>query len=591
MCGRDRRMVTASGVGNKLVPVANIRAKLVFDLLGLPGASRHPLLLAEVSDRLTAAQAKLRELDCELLILDSFQPGDAHHDSHVTGAAVDVTLIVDGQEAWLGTEFGGTGAMASPDWFHQHPPESHQQRLAHRNRELLREVMEDAGFVISDVSWSHFEYGTTLWAAKTGGVARHTAMAAPPELENAAVANRHVLPAMPTLETGVAQPFLTADARAASLAHREPGHYYARTSQPTIEGLERAVLTWMTPAAGCQLTACGLAATRIAVTAVLPAGGLLVYDRYIYYEAEQRLRILAADRRWRLVQVDFTQLNAVSAALDRSRTEPALLYCDSPRNWYLESLDITALGALARSAGARLCVDTTLQPCQDVFAHDADIAVCSLSKYPSAGLTMGGVVLCADPGVLSTIRAVAELHDSPLAPEAAFTIWQQLPSLPDRMTALSAKATNIAEFLCKQPAVRLVRLPDPAFAGGMVGGQLSFHLKDPGFGPAFESIVGHNALTYGWALRLACTFGSLMTTVEHFASNKRSRSGEVVRGNEDAMPHDIVRLGVGMESESAIVRDLGFVLSAAERWPEVSWSTASDHCQPQRRTSEVVAHR
>lgn len=66
---------------------------------------------------------------------------------------------------------------------------------------------------------------------------------------------------------------------------------------------------------------------------------------------------------------------------------------------------------------------------------------------------------------------------------------------------------------------------------------------------------------------MACTFGSSITTFEHFASNVWHRVG-VKREltNEASLPDDIVRLGIECESTVDIASELSFVLNSALKY-------------------------
>lgn len=76
---------------------------------------------------------------------------------HPTGGAVDIQILRDGQPLDFGT----------PIW--EFAPDSYTfspfiSREAWQNRQLLRQIMLEAGFAPYDGEWWHFSYGDKEWA-------------------------------------------------------------------------------------------------------------------------------------------------------------------------------------------------------------------------------------------------------------------------------------------------------------------------------------------------------------------------------------------------------------------------------------------
>lgn len=185
-----------------LVPVRGIRAKLLYDLQEVDGAMRHPFLTAPTVERLHAAQSFLREKHggrVELLLWDAYRTAatqraifNAYRDNlrrqnpgfsqleldaatrtfvsspegafpHGVGAAVDVTLLIDGQEAWMGTgfdEFSARGGLARQTYGYcgngQEAPcqqSGRQQSLPHLPRSPLTIHLGLITMVIGSPRW------------------------------------------------------------------------------------------------------------------------------------------------------------------------------------------------------------------------------------------------------------------------------------------------------------------------------------------------------------------------------------------------------------------------------------------------------
>lgn len=270
---------------------------------------------------------------------------------------------------------------------------------------------------------------------------------------------------------------------------------------------------------------------------------------------------LANQLSWRLLKTDFTQLEK-DGDFPGSDGQIDVFFCDNPRNWWLDTFDLKTIVQLAKIRGAKLIVDTSVQPLRPALAAGADLVIVSLSKYPSMGLTLGGAILGNDQNDVDKTRLAGMEEGHVMAPEAAFTTWQQSITLRDRMCALSYKTEKISEFLKSHKSVFRVRLPNPEFLNGLIGGQLSFHLTNPGQGPLIEKVIGYNSLSAKTSLNLACTFGASFTTLEHFASNVRHRTGIPREDTSEIfIPDDMIRIGVGNEPSEDIIDDLDFALN------------------------------
>ncbi|WP_017651516.1 M15 family metallopeptidase [Fortiea contorta] len=82
---------------------------------------------------------------------------------HSTGAAVDITLVDNtGEIVNMGSPIDELSERSHPDYYanNSHP----QAEYYHSHRQLLRDVMIQAGFQRNPKEWWHFSYGDQMWA-------------------------------------------------------------------------------------------------------------------------------------------------------------------------------------------------------------------------------------------------------------------------------------------------------------------------------------------------------------------------------------------------------------------------------------------
>lgn len=583
----------------KLVPLTTIPYKPMYEIQKLPGAMEHPLLAEKVIEQLSIArnflQSHYKHLgQIDFLIWDAFRRRETQNAlfnnyvkilkdqhphlpeeeirflalrfvsppkevyPHGTGGAVDITLTINGIEVWMGSSFDDFRGVSKSNYFDKNQPKNCQDKEAQIHRQILKRAMEAAGFVGIPSEWWHYEYGTKRWAQETGNQLFLNGVLTPPTINTPALPRELDRIFFPTLHEGVAHIFPTQRARAESLSAKQRGHYYGRASHPTNDQLT-CYYQHLFNAETVELFSSGLSACIGALEATMPKGGTLIYDSHIYYETYQAItKYLAPLNNWSLKNIDLIQPQNLYEFFDKAD----VVYMDNPQNWFLNTFDINNLVSIAHDCGTLLIVDASVQPLQKALEAGADLVVISLSKYPSTGLTFGGVVM-GPRHLLGKVHYSRTKRGDVLAPQAAFTILQQSQTLQDRLNGLDVKARRLAEFLKSRQDVSHVRIPNPEFLNNLTGGQVTFHLKD-GREAGWKTEVTVAAQFYNptFTLHLGCTFGTITTTFEHFASNKRYRPDiKYEESNESLIPDDLIRIGIGCEPIEKIIQDLDIVLN------------------------------
>lgn len=254
---------------------------------------------------------------------------------------------------------------------------------------------------------------------------------------------------------------------------------------------------------------------------------------------------------------EIAQLGAALTARTR------LVFFETPTNPNLEVIDIAAIAAVARAAGALTVVDNTFaSPVnQSPLALGADLVMHSATKYLGGHSDLtGGVVIGARPLVRTLVPWRKNLGQA-MAPEVAFLLLRSLRTLTVRVRQQNENAQAVAEFLATHAKVRKVNYPGLASAPGHelaarqmrgFGGMMSFVYA--GDAAATAAMIDRLRL-----IAIAPSLGGVetlatqpITTTHHdLEPAERQRRG-IVDG--------LVRLSIGLEDARDLIADLAQAL-------------------------------
>ncbi|WP_127782681.1 cystathionine gamma-lyase [Rhodococcus sp. X156] len=320
--------------------------------------------------------------------------------------------------------------------------------------------------------------------------------------------------------------------------------FYARNSNPTWRGLELALSQLEgegSPEVGAAVFGTGMSAITVLMRTVLRPGDVLVMPSDGYYLA----RAYAAEK---LVPQGIEVREVDTPAMVEAVAGARLVLAESPSNPGLDVVDLRALSAACRRAGALLAVDnTTATPLGQLpLQLGADVVVASGTKALSghSDLLMG-YLATADAELLGQVYRERTMSGVVLGPFEAWLAHRSIGSAALRLDRQGTNAAALAELLVRHPAVTDVRWPgladDPAHAvaatqmsrfGGLVRGVL----------PSAEAV--HALVAASELTTLATSFGGLHTTID-----RRARWGD------DVAP-GFFRLSCGIEDTDDLVRDL-----------------------------------
>ncbi|MCW1381301.1 cystathionine beta-lyase [Novosphingobium sp. KCTC 2891] len=351
-------------------------------------------------------------------------------------------------------------------------------------------------------------------------------------------------------------------------ANEDGRFYYGRRGAPTQWALAEA-LTRLEPGAaedggGTVLYPSGVAAIAGALLTVLRPGDVLLMTDNAYEPSRVMGRGLLADfgvtTRW----FDPTDTAAFEAAICE-RTRAVLL--ESPGSLTAEVQDVPALAAIAKARGIVTVLDNTWASPLGFAAleHGADIAVMSLTKHVSghSDCMMGSAT--AGREWYRKLRLRAQGLGNVVSPDDAALMLRGLRTMHLRLTAETASALAIAEWLAARPEVARVLCPmlpgSPGhdlwkrdFTGGC--GLFSFVLKG-GTSQARDALIDALSLFgigYSWG-----GFESLATPVD--PATIRTASPWPLPGMADADRFG-VRVSIGLEDTADLIADLERGLAA-----------------------------
>ena len=329
---------------------------------------------------------------------------------------------------------------------------------------------------------------------------------------------------------------------------------YTRSGNPTRSVLEtQLALLESGPRAFCFST--GLAAIT-AVTRLLKPGEQILACDDLYGGTYRLFSRILANRGITVQYVDFADENALKAALT-----PAvkLVYLESPTNPLLHILDLERVATLAHQNGARVCVDnSTMSPyLQRPLELGCDIVIHSATKFLCGHSdVMAGAVIVKDAALADDLYLIQNGEGGGLAPFDSFLVLRGLKTLALRQDRQQANATAIAHYLKQHANVTDVYFPAlaPPEAAAIhkkqasgPGSVLSFRTGDPEL--SRRVVEGCKLHT------ITVSFGGVNSTISLPNYMSHASIPEHLRSQKQ-IPHDLVRLSVGIEAIEDLTADL-----------------------------------
>jgi cystathionine gamma-synthase len=341
----------------------------------------------------------------------------------------------------------------------------------------------------------------------------------------------------------------------------QAGHIYSRSSNPTVQVLEKKIRC-LEGAAAAIAFATGMAAVSETLHALLSPGDRVVTIADSYGGTSKIfLEILP---QWG-VDVEICETS------DHAALEAAILqgcravYLESPTNPTLKVVDLRRLAEAGHAVGATVIVDNTFATPinQRPLALGADLVVHSATKFLGGHSDAMGGLLCGRPELIEQVFARREVTGAALDAMSAYLLIRGIKTLELRVERHNSNAMAIARFLSGHPKVNSVFYPGleghPDFAIARqqmrgFGGVLSFTLD----GSSTE--VGRFLSRLRFA-HLAASLGSVGTLVGPPSTTSHVELSATQRAAL-GIPESLIRYSVGIENPDDLITDLETALAA-----------------------------
>jgi cystathionine beta-lyase/cystathionine gamma-synthase len=260
----------------------------------------------------------------------------------------------------------------------------------------------------------------------------------------------------------------------------------------------------------------------------------------------------------KFVYVDTTDAEKVKSSINENTK---LLWIETPTNPLMNITDIQSMAAIAKEAGALLCVDNTFaSPClQNPLDLGADIVMHSATKYLSGHSdVIQGCLIMNDAALREKLYFIQKSCGAVPGPMDCFLVLRGIRTLALRMKAHSENGAKIAHWLRNHPKVDKVYWPGfedhPGYKIAKAqmkdfGGMISFELKNDSLDEVKRVMMATRLFA------LAESLGGVESLINHPATMTHAsipREERIKNGLRDSL----IRLSVGIEDADDLIADL-----------------------------------
>ncbi|MCB1755416.1 MAG: PLP-dependent transferase [Gammaproteobacteria bacterium] len=325
---------------------------------------------------------------------------------------------------------------------------------------------------------------------------------------------------------------------------------YTRMGNPTDKAASE-LLAKLEKGSEALLFASGTAAAAAIVQALRP-GDRIVAPRIMYWGLRNWLEDFCAQWGMELALFDARVEGDMADVISRKPT--ALLWLETPCNPTWDIIDIRQAVAVARSAGALVAVDSTVNSpvlCQPL-ALGADIVFHSATKYLNghSDVLAGAVITRENSAFWEKIKYNRVNTGSVLGPFESWLLARGMRTLHLRMQRASENAMALARHFEGHPKIKAVMYPGLA---SHPGHEIASQQMQGGFG-GMLSIRVHGGPVAARGICAACKVFIPATSLGGTESLIEFR--HLIEGPDSPVPDDLLRLSVGCENIDDLIDDL-----------------------------------
>lgn len=337
---------------------------------------------------------------------------------------------------------------------------------------------------------------------------------------------------------------------------KNKGFEYARSQNPTRKALEEALAEIENGKFGLAFGS-GVAATDSVMKLLSPGDEVIAANDM--YGGTYRLFTKVWERYGiKFNYVDTTHADNVKAAVT---PKTKLIWVETPTNPLMNITDIAAMSAIAKAAGAWLCVDNTFASpaLQNPLDLGADIVMHSSTKYLGGHSdVIQGALIMNDAGLREQLYFIQKSCGAVPGPMDCFLVLRGIKTLYVRMRQHCENGRTIARWLRNHPNIAKVYWPGFEDSSGYAvaksqmkdfGGMISFELKND----AEDEVK--RVLSSTHLFSLAESLGGVESLINHPASMTHAsipREERIKNGLSDGL----IRLSVGIEDAEDLIADL-----------------------------------
>jgi len=350
--------------------------------------------------------------------------------------------------------------------------------------------------------------------------------------------------------------FNSAEEAEHGFAHADQGFIYSRFTNPTVSMFQDR-LAALEGGEACIATSSGMSAILTTAMAHLQAGDHVICSKSVFGATTQLFSSILGRFG---IATSYVAINDVKAWQAAVQKNTRLFYLETPSNPLTEIADIAAIAKVAKKAKSLLVVDNCFctPALQKPLELGADVVIHSATKYlDGQGRVVGGAIVGSNDFVMGKVFPFVRTAGPTLSAFNAWVFLKGLETLDLRMSAQSANALALAQWLEKQAGVEKVFHPGlkshpqhalakrQQKAGGPI---LSFVLK--GGKKAAYQLINQTRLC-----SITANLGDTRTTITHPATTTHARITPAAR-KEAGIVDGLVRIAVGLENIEDLKKDL-----------------------------------